>query len=326
MSDGGANGSMPGSEEGGLNEQMRSPGARLAAYRAEQGWTIEQVAGQLNLAPRQVRAIENDDYPALPPLAILRGFVRSYAKLLKVDPAPLLAQIGGGTMVATEPPAQRRASSVRFYEQRFPSIADRRGPSAKRFAALALAVAVLAGAWALWSPTSVDTFASLFGKLEMEWANASGSEPAAPVAIPASPGDARATAPEPASGMISETTVQAPAFRTPDAAAPPPVVPQAATPTQAPPQTPHHVSRAPEVPQTLVLKVRRDSWLQVKRAASNTSILSRIVKAGETETIEIKEPLFVVIGNVNGVDATLRGKPLEIKANTSNNIARLSLK
>jgi len=70
-----------------------SPGAKLAAGRVALGWTVEQVAAQLKLAPRQIIALEKDDYPALPEAAIVKGFTRAYAKLVKLDPDPILALI-----------------------------------------------------------------------------------------------------------------------------------------------------------------------------------------------------------------------------------------
>lgn len=70
-----------------------SPGAKLAAGRVALGWTVEQVAAQLKLAPRQIIALEKDDYPTLPEAAIVKGFTRAYAKLVKLDPDPILALI-----------------------------------------------------------------------------------------------------------------------------------------------------------------------------------------------------------------------------------------
>ncbi|MBY0570364.1 MAG: helix-turn-helix domain-containing protein [Burkholderiaceae bacterium] len=67
-----------------------SPGARLAAARNASGWTVDQVATQLKITRHQILAIEADDYDVLPAPAIVRGFVRAYAKLLKLDSAPLL--------------------------------------------------------------------------------------------------------------------------------------------------------------------------------------------------------------------------------------------
>ena len=73
------------------------PGKALAAQREAMGWTVEQVADQLKLAVRQVVALEAGDYAALPGPAVTRGFVRAYAKLVKLDPAPLVAQIAMDT-------------------------------------------------------------------------------------------------------------------------------------------------------------------------------------------------------------------------------------
>ena len=64
-----------------------SVGTRLSAEREALGWSVEQVASQLNLAPRQIQALEQDNYAALPGIASVRGFIRAYAKLLKIDPA-----------------------------------------------------------------------------------------------------------------------------------------------------------------------------------------------------------------------------------------------
>lgn len=72
-------------------ERAASPGAKLAAARNASGWSVEQVAAQLKMAPRQINALEKDDYAALPDAAIVKGFTRTYAKLLKLDPTPILA-------------------------------------------------------------------------------------------------------------------------------------------------------------------------------------------------------------------------------------------
>ena len=66
-----------------------SPGAELARQREARGWTVAEVADQLNLAARQIAALEADNYAALPGMAIVRGFIRAYAKLLKIDATPL---------------------------------------------------------------------------------------------------------------------------------------------------------------------------------------------------------------------------------------------
>ncbi len=62
--------------------------ASRCVERESKEWTIAYVASQLNLAPRQIHALETDNYAALPGLVSVRGFIRSYAKLLKIDAKP----------------------------------------------------------------------------------------------------------------------------------------------------------------------------------------------------------------------------------------------
>jgi len=76
------------------HEEPKQAGERvgqvLRAARLERGLDIEDVARQLRFAPRQVTALEEDEYDKLAGGPFLRGFVRNYAKLLQLDEATLL--------------------------------------------------------------------------------------------------------------------------------------------------------------------------------------------------------------------------------------------
>src|SRR5690606_29886115 len=61
-------------------------GAALARAREEQGLALADVAQQLKLAPRQIEALEQERFGALPGPTIARGMLRNYARLLKLDP------------------------------------------------------------------------------------------------------------------------------------------------------------------------------------------------------------------------------------------------
>src|SRR6266516_1091100 len=69
------------------------PGARLKAEREAAGLSLDQVAQQLKLAPRQVRALEDEDFGKLPGRTFARGFVRNYARLLNLDGDNLLSML-----------------------------------------------------------------------------------------------------------------------------------------------------------------------------------------------------------------------------------------
>ncbi|MDD4978927.1 MAG: DUF4115 domain-containing protein [Gallionella sp.] len=68
-------------------------GATLREKRIAMGLSVADVAAQIRLAPRQIEALEADDLAHLPELPFVRGFVRSYAKLLQLDDQPLLATL-----------------------------------------------------------------------------------------------------------------------------------------------------------------------------------------------------------------------------------------
>jgi cytoskeleton protein RodZ len=72
-----------------------SIGAELARAREERGLSISDVAQQLKFAPRQLEALEQDRFEQLPGGTFARGMVRSYARLLKVEPDPLLERMAG---------------------------------------------------------------------------------------------------------------------------------------------------------------------------------------------------------------------------------------
>lgn len=66
------------------------PGAVLRMAREARGATIAEIAAALKMSPRQIEAIESEDFSRLSGPTFVRGFVRNYARLLKIDAAPLL--------------------------------------------------------------------------------------------------------------------------------------------------------------------------------------------------------------------------------------------
>jgi cytoskeleton protein RodZ len=70
-----------------------SPGAALAAARQARGMTVTEVALRLKFSPRKIEALEADRFDALPGPTLVRGMVRSYAKLVGLDAKPLLEAV-----------------------------------------------------------------------------------------------------------------------------------------------------------------------------------------------------------------------------------------
>jgi len=325
------------------DNQQGIPGKTLAEHREAMGWSVEQVADQLKLAVRQVVALEAGDYASLPSPAVTRGFVRAYAKLMKLDPVPLVAQIEMDTPPAADhsatTAATRRPPPTSFSESRL-SLHGKR--SSLPLGWIAGAVVVVAAGAAAWH----------FGLIPSQH----GGDQAT-LATPAANGAATGAAPETVNGSSVETLQNpaVPLISVPSAdgaaapaAAPGPVVnvpntsatgaPPATVPaapaspvvTQAPAAVAAGVAAAAQTAATganaLVLNVREDSWIEVRPAKGGAALISRLVKGGSTETVNVDQPVRVVVGNPGGVSATLRGGAVALPAVPGKTLARVNLK
>ena len=298
-------------------------GAQLKAQREALGWPVEQVADQLKLAPRQVIALEEGDMAALPNVAVVRGFVRAYAKVVRLDAAPLVAMIEVHPVPAQDPAAPvRREISATFSESRFPSMTQRSSNQTPLWIAGAVAVVVAAafGAYKLgYVPASL-----LSSHAEKEVAHADVG-PVETTLI--KPGQDLTPVQTPSVPLISvppppgnDTQTGAPATSVASAPAAVPATPPATTAAVAPAEAPAAVGA-----NALVLKVEQDSWVEIRRPGS-TPLISRMVKAGSTETFDITGPATLVVGKPGVVQATLRGAKLDLPTVAGGTISRVSIK
>jgi cytoskeleton protein RodZ len=321
------------------------PGKVLAAHREAMGWTVEQVADQLKLAVRQVVALEAGDYASLPSAAVTRGFVRAYAKLVKVDPAPLVAQIAIESEPAgeTNTAAVRRPAPASFSQTRFPSHGKRSSlPLGLIAAAVVVVAAAAAAAWHFGvipigqhsqhgEPAHTPVAAPAGASLEATSGNSTETLQNPAVPLISVPGANDATPAAPANGAAVNVPSTAAAGAPPAAgpAAQPAAAPanpalvqtKAAVPAAAAPAAPAAAAGA----NALVINVREDSWIDVRPAKGGAALISRLVTAGSTETIAVDQPVRVVVGNPGGVSATLRGAAVALPAVRGKTIARVNL-
>ncbi len=314
----------------GAAEVSGAPGRILAAQREAMGWTVEQVADQLKLAVRQVVAIEAGDNASLPNPAVVRGFVRAYAKIVRLDPIPLVAAIPLDTPGPSDASHThlRHSKPASFSEVRFPSHGKRASLPIVPILAVIVVASAVAAAWHF----------GLVAKLTGRGETAASSTVAAPIAATAAPAAATpaptamtplvgGSAAAPAAGTATVPSLQNPSV--PLISVPPPssVTPGSAS-AGSPPAAPAPVAAATPAAAAganpLVLTVREDSWIQVK-PAKGAPLLSRVVKAGSTETVEVAEPVTLVVGRPGAVSATLRGAAVELPV-AGSAAARVSLK
>lgn len=93
-------------------------GQRLAAARAEWGLSVSEVAKYLNLNVATVEALEEQAYDRLPGLTFVKGYLRAYAKLLKLDYEEIVGHAGLGPEAMHEiPVAKSSLRRARYYAQ-----------------------------------------------------------------------------------------------------------------------------------------------------------------------------------------------------------------
>ena len=317
------------------------PGELLAARRLEMRLSIEELASRVKLAPRQLIALEANDFGSLPGMATTRGFIRSCAKAMGMDPEPLLAMVAQEPNPALAPMVMRRPlPQPGFNGRRYaPSTSHRR--SANKLSGLAAVVLIFVGmlAFVAWRNDwlhlpSLDLSAARDAVMPASTTNSAehGQEPApAAEATEASATDnlaaSKAAAPRAAgpkataakTTAASDAEVYAPT-------APAPVAPAAAGAARAEPAKAAPAAANVDPARALELKLREDAWVEVLTQNGERKLVSRLMKAGSTERIEVTEPLILVVGNAAGVDVTLRGQPVNLKSGTRDNVAKLNLK
>ena len=278
-----------------------TPGAVLSGARKAAGLSVADVAAQMRLSPRQVEALEADRYGDLPGAVFVRGFIRNYARVLKLDPVPLLHALEPA--LDEESPLRVRATSGTL-----PLTArrDHARPLLILFSLLLVVVAA-AGGYELWSRQREQA-----GKAG-EVADAGGGTTQTLVT------------PEKAEQSI-------PAAAAPSDPPPPETAQHAGSaaehPTAAPLSDQASAQAAPAASNARMGRLRVQftaaTWLEV-RDRSGALVYSGTEQAGAERELEAAAPVTVVIGNAKGVRITYNGEALDLSAYAARNIARLTL-
>lgn len=267
-------------------ETPATAGARLAAARSALGLTVAEAAAQMRLSPRQVEALEADRYEDLPGPVFARGFLRNYARLLKLDPQPLLAALE---------PAASDVAPLRGH----PAADEIPFPSRRR---------------ARWIPYAAAALVLLLGAAAIEYWLARRAEP---VAGPTGPGTATAPA-------VADPPA-APAPATVELNPSPVVVQEVAAGAPAGGSPAAESGRAGEAATVQVrLRFAGESWVEI-RDRSGTVLHNRSHRAGEEMQLDTPKGATFVIGNATVVRMTYNDAPFDLAPHSSVGVARFNL-
>jgi cytoskeleton protein RodZ len=296
-----------------MTEVAGGVGAELSAARQERGLGLQEVAQQLKFGLRQLEALEADRFEELPGGTFARGMVRSYARLLKIDPEPLLARLAG----RFDAPDSNQLAA-RFSQPVPFSDAGRR--STLVYFGLSLAILVVVGGVAYqWQrDRSAPQQQMAFVKPKAAEAPARKAAPPAPPAfeekrVPeAKAPEARKPAP------VAEEKKPPPPPEEKKAAEkkPAPVVQTAAA--AVPPAASSGVHR-------IVMRVETDeAWLEVTDG-SGRQLVSSLNRAGAQRVVQGRGPFTFVIGNASHVRIEHNGREFDLKPHTRVEVARFTI-
>lgn len=269
--------------------EVTGVGQELSAAREARGLAISDVAHRLKFAPRQVEALEQEQFDALPGATFTRGMVRNYARLLKLDAEPLVQRISRCfEMPDSNRLAQRYHEAVPF--------SDRGRRSTLVYLGMSLGVlALVAG-------------------VAYQWHHERSVATKAPPGV-ASFEPAPEAAPAPVVLQEKVSIVAAPVE--------PPAAPVAAVAPVAP-KTVSDPGVLKDGPPRLVVRTHADAWIEI-RDSLDRMLIASLNPAGSERVVRGRPPYSLVIGNAANVRVTYGDKPIDLAPHTRHDVARLTV-
>ena len=276
----------------------QSVGVLLKAAREVRGLSVSDIAQALKLGQRQVEALERDDWSGLPGTTFSRGFVRNYARMVGLDPAPLMLHLDR----LLEKPIDTLAVPEAVPTRISTSTKSRDG----LVVGLGIGLLVLAALAYFLLPSDLNPWrASIQGAID---GDGKSSELAAPPTVP--PQEALFPPDTPAQQLITPQATPMSGAEMPEAAKPGGATAVASVEPVANPQ--------------LRFMVAKESWVEV-RDRDGTVIYSQRLPGGAEQVVGGQGPLSVTSGYAPGVSLFLRGQIVNLVPHTKGDVARLVL-
>jgi cytoskeleton protein RodZ len=243
--------------------------------------------------------------------------VRNYARLLKLDPEPLIGRLA--PRVESPPDANQIAARLR---QEVP-FSDSTKRSTLLYAGFSvgvlLLVAALAYEWQQQKAAPRPETQALERTQPAEPPEQAAAVPQPPASVPEpvpAPVVAERQQPAPPAQVEKKTLEKKPA----------PVAVPAKRPEPETVATADE-SEKPLAPGThrIVLRTEGEAWLEIKDGAGRM-LISSLNPAGTERTVRGRAPFDVVIGNASSVKLTYDGKPVDLRPHTKVEVARFTLK
>jgi cytoskeleton protein RodZ len=263
--------------------QPRTPGQILLAARKESNITLEYVAGELRLSQKLIESIEVDQTEGLPGSTYVRGYIRSYARLLGLDEEMVLenyrADTGDDDEWAANIPGEAGQGLVK---QRT------RTGIASPFTFTAFAVIIGFLAWFAWDQDWFQLRQDSITPPNVEVEQENNNNIAETEAARAAQGDA---------SVIDVSATALSSSSEPSAIAREPSISADAA--------------VPDEEVELTFEFTGTSWVDV-RDRTDRRLIFKSYTAGEYESVSGLKPFRVFIGNATAVRMTYAGRDYDV--------------
>lgn len=287
-------------------------GEQLRAARLQKGLSEADVAMALKVPVRYIEALDRGDLSGLPEQAFVRGYVRSYARMVGIDADAMCALLTPVEIKAPRPqvgiadmPGRRPVAGV-----------GRRPVRLSRHHRIAGLVLLVVGAglatWTAYEPEAglpVDVV-SVAPQPAVQGDAGVAIDVPLPDAVVLDTGEGASQLPPPTDDVVSE---QSPA-------------PVALPPQRAVVTGGSAAARvAGDIPQAgLYVRFSGDCWIEV-RDADNAILHHATGTAGKDLSLTGKAPLVVTLGNSGRAELWWNGEPVKVDAFSRAGVARVNL-
>lgn len=315
-----------GSTDSAMTPEER-PGALLKTAREAAKLSVEDVARELRMTVSKVRALEADDYDQLHSDTFIRGYLRTYAKLLGLEPDDLLQAYKQA----------RRQAGLGDEPEESPLRINVPEPTRSLWKFVIWIVVLLAGIWALsvWflgnrqspiadgalmdpvselrtpAPTSTEADAE---RPDTETAGSSEPEAQPEEGVEEGSGEEADTAALDSPPEVTQAGIDAAA--TPSSA----VEPLAATEVSAPGAS----LNEPEVLDQLSLSFSDECWVEVTDSRGDV-LEADLLQPGRELRLSGEAPFTVKLGNAEAVQIELNGESFEFVPPASGRLMTLNV-
>ncbi len=285
-----------------MTEELQSPtgatapspqlGELLIAAREQWNLSAADLARQMRLGLRQVQALEENRFDALPGNTFVRGFIRNYARIVQTDPAQFLAAYERNRPQVLHPDIESSAEQIAFPSKTTPKWV---------WYLLVLLLLTLVTPLLIYLALHDDELTPKPRKATNASVNIkTPSASVAPLTLPPPHAELQHATPNTASGIsiTADSTSEKP-----------------------PSVSPTNVSTGDA---NVQLNFDGDAWVEI-RDKSGKIVFSKLNRRGEVQVLQGRAPFSVVVGNAGQVRINYNGKPFDLAPFIKVNVARFNL-